>query len=367
MQKRFNLYCLKNLFDAQHNPIGADMMYYNSLPLCALDAVLSIRLDYRIVVSKLKKVCDKLNIDMMAANPSEIPSKKDQVSVKAFIEKAKQDNLWEEKNLMQVIGNYQTAGRNAISKAKAFMDFIDILVKKNVDTFQELNERSVEERKELEKELKMIKGQKVSVDYFLMLSGEPNLVKVDTWLKRFALAATGQISLTNPQIETLFRNAATQLPKQGVTVSITPRYLDHLAWGWQRNNHIATPKINKGKRKKESNLTNIPNQSNQDSIVTPLKEGEKLRGGRVVLFGDKIKYKGKYYYSFAGKKDSFNYLELLSGKRGETLDGCDIIPDLKSRGFDREGKDYIYKKLVPYDESAAKRQLGEIKESMTGK
>lgn len=104
-----------------------------------------------------------------------------------------------------------------------------------------------------------------------------------------------------------------------------------------------------------------------DVSSMPLEPGRKLRGGRDVLWGDEIKYKGRHYFLFAGEKPSFKYLELLTGKSSETLDGCDLIPKLRERGFVHEGNGYIYKKLAPYDEDDARRLLEDIKNSIVVK
>ena len=46
------------------------------------------------------------------------------------------------------------------------------------------------------------------------------------------------------------------------------------------------------------------------------------------------------------------------------MDKCDIIPELESRGFNVKGKDYIYMRLDPYDETVAKALLEEVANKM---
>ena len=81
---------------------------------------------------------------------------------------------------------------------------------------------------------------------------------------------------------------------------------------------------------------------------------------RDVLFGYDIRYGDRRYYLFVGRKPSFHYIELLD-KKGETLDGCDLVPVLERRGFNTRRKGYIYKRLDPFDEAAARAELEDIK------
>lgn len=116
-------------------------------------------------------------------------------------------------------------------------------------------------------------------------------------------------------------------------------------------------------RKKKDAVSSPKNSARKPAIL--LEPGQKLREGRVALFGYEIMYRERRYYLFVGEKTTFHYLELLTGKKDETLEGCDLISELRGRDFDYGGKDYIYKKLVPYDESDAHKLLEEIKKIMT--
>ena len=68
---------------------------------------------------------------------------------------------------------------------------------------------------------------------------------------------------------------------------------------------------------------------------------------------------------FVGKK-SFYYLELLTEKRSGRIEDCSLYHELKREYLgDKEGTDFIYKRLKPYDESEAKRLLDVILNRMT--
>ena len=211
----------------------SDMRYYRSLSLCALDAVMSIRLNYdRQVVPIVIRLGQRCGIP-----PEDIfetmPEVNEQVSVSEFVDCLQHQGLWNEEGLMTLIGRYRTAGKTSITKAAAFILFIQFLQNHRIDTYQDLNSMPEDELQALENELKGIPGQKVSVDYFFMLAGDSNRVKVDRWLTRFACEATGMNHLINDQILNLFRNAAEQLVDENGN-HYTPRHLDHMAWDYQR-------------------------------------------------------------------------------------------------------------------------------------
>lgn len=232
MQNSFNNYCRDHLFDVNGSLLVRDMQYYPSIALCALDAVMSIRLNYNNhVVPAIIHLCNQMQIPFTLSD--QIPAENQQLTVNDFVERLDQNNLWDSESLRAVIGNYRTAGRHYIYKSEAFISFIQSLTEAGINTYQDLSYLPDDAFQNLENSLKDIPGQNVSVDYFFMLAGEADNIKVDTWLRRFSEDATGMHNLTNTQIITLFRNAAIQLSLD-TGHNITPRHLDHAAWSFQR-------------------------------------------------------------------------------------------------------------------------------------
>lgn len=128
--------------------------------------------------------------------------------------------------------------------------------------------------------------------------------------------------------------------------------------------------------KNNGNLNSQSNKKNKDkkkdiskyeiktAEVTPLTHGLTLRK-RYVLYGYSVPFEGKNYYLFVGEKPTFHYLELLTEKSSERIEECSLLHELESKGFNKNGDDYIYKRLKPYDEGEAKRLLDEIVKKMT--
>ena len=126
--------------------------------------------------------------------------------------------------------------------------------------------------------------------------------------------------------------------------------------------------------KRKSALRNIEHNSSsgiskhksnkKSSIITPLLSGNSIRG-RQVIFGYSVPCDGKHYYLFIGKNSSFYYLELLTERASERIEECSLFNELKNGGLnDRIGKDYIYMRLDPYNETDAKALLEEVTNKM---
>ena len=306
MQITFNEFCRKHL-DLNER----DMLYYSSLPLCALDAVLSIRLNYnKHVIPALSSFCNRFDLEMPAENSTEIPAINDQISVDEFVNRVRNEGLWGD-NLSTIIGNFRTAGSNTILKSTAFVTFVNILTTRHINTYQDLNSLSSQDKLHLEHELKQIRGQKVAVDYFFMLAGEKNMVKVDTWLTQFAKLATNQPSLTNQQIVSLFVNAAKALSTN--TNPISPRRLDHIAWGWMRDQTVkSNTEINHSLHQKKRRVTKSTiTTTTAKSGITELPERTRILK-RSIEKGYIVDTGSKELYLFVGKDKQKTYCEVLS-------------------------------------------------------
>lgn len=106
---------------------------------------------------------------------------------------------------------------------------------------------------------------------------------------------------------------------------------------WEPNNTKDKKRNERGKKKENNNK--------KDGIQSQLETDNKIRGGRIVEFGYKIRLEGKEYYLFVGHTKTFKYCELLTNKRRELISECPKYEDLKNLGFEIEGSDYIYHRL----------------------
>ena len=208
-----------------------DMEYYSCVALCALDAVFSIRANYYAVVKPIvERFCKQYDIEnIKAPDPHKIPSESEQLKVSALRKKLKDVTP---EQLAAVVKNRQrTSTKNGILKAEAFLRYLDVFEEYKIETYQDVN-KAYEENSEFEKVLKDIPGQNVAVDYFFMLAGDEDGVKVDTHLTRFAENAVGH-KLSREEIKQLFAGAVDYYRKNGYP-NMTARHLDHIVWSWQR-------------------------------------------------------------------------------------------------------------------------------------
>ncbi len=223
-------------FDAQCRvALAPDMAYYHCVALCALDAVFSIRTNYSTVIKVLERFCKNYSIPLMATPSDKMPSTDNQLTVSELT--SKMGNITGAQ-LATILHNHQLTsarGNNRILKADAFLQYLDVFKKYGVNTFQDVN-IAFEKDDSLKNELKRIPGQNVSVDYFFMLAGDENGVKVDQHIRSFAEQAVGR-SLSNDEIKALFVEEVKLLRADGYP-NMTVRHLDHIVWNWQRSRQV---------------------------------------------------------------------------------------------------------------------------------
>ena len=211
-----------------------DMGYYSSLALCAFDVVFSIRARFESVVSPLiDRLCRMVEIPRQLENPYVLPSLEQQIKVSDFVQRLHCESPEE---LANRLNNHQrTSATSGILKTEAFLLYLEVFSILSVETYQDAFTDG-HPRRWLEEMLRTIPGQNVSVDYFFMLAGNENDVKVDVWIRRFVKEAVGRDDLTPLQIKELFRDATEYYRNNGYP-DMTVRHLDHIIWNWQKAQH----------------------------------------------------------------------------------------------------------------------------------
>lgn len=207
-----------------------DMEYYSCVGLCALDAVFSIQSRYNSVVSPLiDRFCDLIGIPRRANDPHTLPTD-GQITITELTNRLEG---FTPDSLAETINNRQrTSSKSGILKADAFLRYLQVFQQFGVDTYQDVN-RLVEENPAFEAAIRQIPGQNVAVDYFFMLAGDTDGVKVDTHLRRFVRNAVGR-DLPTDEVKELFRQAVQYYRQHGYP-KMTARHLDHIVWSWQKS------------------------------------------------------------------------------------------------------------------------------------
>lgn len=203
--------------------------FYQSLPLCVVDAVFSIGVRYGCVINVVERLCKKLVLTKYRDHGSAFPPPREQFTVSQCLE---QLNRHAPQVLAKTMfeNEQRTSSRKGILKAKAVMDFLALLKTYQVETFQDLATCDIEG---LKREILEIPGQKSGkcFRYFLMLAGDDSQVKPDRMIERF-IARFGAKPASPDEAYHIITALAAQLKAD--YPHITPRLLDHAIWNYER-------------------------------------------------------------------------------------------------------------------------------------
>lgn len=198
---------------------------YASLPLCVIDAVYSIGVNYIGTRNTVLKWCEFAGWPRLLSDggPEHTISQ-----VMEMISTSSDEDLADD-----VFRNRQrTSTRNGILKSRAVRKFAEVLQWGNVERFSDI--RSDEAVERVEPGIMKITGQSsgISFDYFMILVGSDEYIKADRMICRFVADALGQTAISPSEAKRLFLDAATELKCEHPNV--TPRALDHAVWNFQR-------------------------------------------------------------------------------------------------------------------------------------
>lgn len=225
---------IKKDIDLNNLPLD-DEYYYASLPLCVIDAVFSIGVNYKSVEKTIENYTSFFKIPKIRDPKNVLPPKNKQESIKDFIKKY--DNHTPVEFASKIYKNRQrTSTTSGILKAKAVYDFACVLAKHNINYFQDF--QNLKSYKQLEADIKKVKGQKsgISFDYFVMLAGSDNFVKPDRMIIRYIENAIGRSAGSEQKAldeARLLLPLATAILKRRFS-HLTPRLVDHALWQFQR-------------------------------------------------------------------------------------------------------------------------------------
>ena len=226
--KRVAIYCERYL--NLNNANLSDEYFYQSLPLCVIDAVFSIGVKYTAVRNTVIRYCDYVGLKRIRDNKNNIPLKKEQQSISDFLDKVEYYGI--ERFTEDIFDNRQrTSSVNGILKTKATYKFARVLNDFSVDYFQDIKE--VINSYEFKKEIKKIPGQKsgISLNYFFMLAGFDNFIKPDRMVLRF-LQKVLKTDISFGEAQSLLIEVSSILKDSYNNMS--PKLLDHEIWKYER-------------------------------------------------------------------------------------------------------------------------------------
>ncbi len=207
-----------------------DEYFYQSLPLCVIDAVYSIGVRYSGVQRVVARYCEWSGLRTFRTDRRSLPLTHEQESIAVFCERAEQ--IGPAAMADAVFGNRQrTSPRAGVLKAEAVYRFASVLRAHRVHSFQDVPTAADDAR--LESDIRSIAGQGsgISLRYFWMLAGSDEFIKPDRMILRFLHSVLGQ-PVSPGEAQLLLKGAAQRL--QARFPNITPRLLDHEVWKYQR-------------------------------------------------------------------------------------------------------------------------------------
>lgn len=210
----------------------SDEYYYQSLPLCVIDAVFSIGVKYEGVRNVTQRFAKHAGIDRIRKDRGVVPSISEQLSVSEYRRRYGTQNASVLAD--EVFQNRQrTSTQNGILKAEAVGRFMQVLAKYKVDYLQDM-ERIWDDSR-FEEEIKGIPGQRsgISLQYFFMLAGNDDLIKPDRMIMRFLERVFPGRSFDEKQATEALQ-VASKLLKANHGLEVSPRALDHLIWRVER-------------------------------------------------------------------------------------------------------------------------------------
>jgi len=221
-------YCQKEL-----NLSGAKSLdenyFYNSLPLCVIDAVFSIGVNYNSVENVITRYCDYFKLNKIRRDKESVPSIQEQESVSSFCEKFGRFGLKYFVNNI-FMNKQRTSSKNGILKTQAVYEFCQILKKHHIEYLQDVKKIMVD--RTIEEEIALIKGQNsgISFKYFLMLAGSDEFIKPDRMVLRFLKDILGK-EVTTDEAQKLVQEVSHKLNE--TYPDINPRLLDYQIWKFQ--------------------------------------------------------------------------------------------------------------------------------------
>lgn len=201
---------------------------YHNLPLCIIDAVFSIGVNYASTENTVKRFCDYFGVTRL--RDKELAPISEQLSVSEFLQL--HIGLTLPEMAEKVYQNKQrTSTRNGILKAEAVYHFTKVVQSFGVEYLQDVG--MILGDALFEGEIVKIPGQAsgLSTRYFYMLAGDENFIKPDRMIRRFIYSAI-QRELSLNECQELLVSAHAELVKEYPL--LTPRSLDHQIWLYQR-------------------------------------------------------------------------------------------------------------------------------------
>jgi hypothetical protein len=211
---------------------AGDELFYQSLPLCALDAVFSIGVRWQAVRNVVARYCALAGVQTFRPRGSAAPPRTEQESVTSFCTRLASWGTPDQ--IAALLGSRQRTSTSGASilKAEATLRFAEQLRAHGIEYLQDMAALSDEREALVLAAIRTIPGQRSGISWtaFRLCAGDEDQVKPDRMVRRFILAALGRDVSPEAAVD-LVRGAARIL--RGTYPDLTPRLLDAQIWKYQ--------------------------------------------------------------------------------------------------------------------------------------
>lgn len=200
--------------------------FYKSLPICIIDAVFSIGVNYKSVEKATNHFLTYFDLKISRKSPTA-----NEYGICNFIRHMDTFASFEEAAEVGFNNRQRTSSVNGILKAEACYLVAKVFEKHGIDTLDDFNAYSG--KAALDADILLVKGQSsgIMLKYLYMLAGNANEVKPDRHMLNFLKQSFPELrseKKDHDRIKAIIEEAVSILELKYPT--LTPRFLDYLIW-----------------------------------------------------------------------------------------------------------------------------------------
>ena len=200
--------------------------FYKSLPICIMDAVFSIGVNYKSVEKATNTFMKHFSLNIPRAYPVG-----NEYTISDFLQNMDTFASFEEAAKVGFNNRQRTSSVNGILKAEACYRVAEIFKKHNINTLAEFN--AYQNKPALDADILKVKGQSsgIMLKYLYMLAGKADEVKPDRHMVNFMRQVFPELAMGTKD-----RNEIKKIMQETVSAlkpkypQLTARFLDYLVW-----------------------------------------------------------------------------------------------------------------------------------------
>lgn len=202
-------------------------VFYKSLPICIIDAVFSIGVNYRSVEKSIEHFIKYFNLNIAREYPIG-----QEYTIEDFINHINAFSSFQEAADKCFNNHQRTSTHKGILKAEACYLVAKVCQKRGINTLDDF--RTYPNKAELDNDICNVKGQGsgIMLKYLYMLAGDSHTIKPDRHLLNFIKKGLGVVSVSHNEAQTIIEETVKLLKPN--YPKLTERFLDVIIWEYMR-------------------------------------------------------------------------------------------------------------------------------------